>query len=402
MPGTRKAYLYWGAGVVAYLVAVFHRQTLGVTGLEAAARFDLGAAGLSALAMLQLLVYAALQVPVGILVDRLGSKKMLLAGALVLAAGNLVFAFAGGAAGAVAARMLIGAGDAATFISVIRIVNLWFPPGRNPLMVQTTGLLGALGGILAAVPLISALHAFGWRDTFLGAAGLSAVAFAVVVVLLREARPGRNAEARGLRAAWAEPGTQLGLWSHAATQSSMAAFLLLWGYPFLIQDQRLSPNAAGALLTTVTVVSLACNPLFGWVAGRRPHRRSWLILGIVGTTAVVWTAVLLWPGPAPWWLIVLLMVVLATNGPGSVIGLDFARTFNPAERIGVATGIVNGGGFLATVSLLGLIGVGLDLHGDFRWALAAQYPIWALGAFQVLRYRQRTFVKGSAKWEVAR
>nr|WP_062340451.1 MFS transporter [Herbidospora sakaeratensis] len=402
MPGTRKAYLYWGAGVVAYLVAVFHRQTLGVTGLEAAARFDLGAAGLSALAMLQLLVYAALQVPVGILVDRLGSKKMLLAGALVLAAGNLVFAFAGSATGAVAARVLIGAGDAATFISVIRIVNLWFPPGRNPLMVQTTGLLGALGGILAAVPLISALHAFGWRDTFLGAAGLSAVAFAVVVVLLREARPGRTAEARGLRAAWAEPGTQLGLWSHAATQSSMAAFLLLWGYPFLLQDQRMSPNAAGALLTTVTVVSLACNPVFGWVAGRWPHRRSWMVLGIVGATAVVWTAVLLWPGPSPVWLIVLLMVVLATNGPGSVIGLDFARTFNPAERIGVATGIVNGGGFLATVSLLGLIGVGLDLHGDFRWALVAQYPIWALGAFQVLRYRQRTFVKGSAKWEVAR
>lgn len=402
MPGTRKAYLYWGAGVVAYLVAVFHRQTLGVTGLEAAARFDLGAAGLSALAMLQLLVYAALQVPVGILVDRVGSKKMLIAGAVVLAAGNLVFALAGNAGGAITARILIGAGDAATFISVIRIVNLWFPSGRNPLMVQTTGLLGALGGVLAAVPLISALHTFGWRDTFLGAAGLSVVAFAVVAVVLREARPERAATARGLRAAWAEPGTQLGLWSHAATQSSMAAFLLLWGYPFLLRDQGLSPNAAGALLTTVTVVSLACNPLFGWIAGRWPHRRWWMILGIVASTATVWTAVLLWPGPSPLWLLVLLMAVLATNGPGSVIGFDFARSHNPAERIGVATGIVNGGGFMVTVALLGLIGVGLDLHGDFRWALAVQYPIWALGVFQVVRLRQRTFVNGSAKWEVAR
>ncbi len=96
------------------------------------------------------------------------------------------------------------------------------------------------------------------------------------------------------------------------------------------------------------------------------------------------------------------MTVLATNGPGSVIGFDFARSHNPAERLGVATGIVNGGGFMVTVALLGLIGVGLDLHGDFRWALAVQYPIWALGVFQVLRLRQRTFVNGSAKWEVAR
>ncbi|WP_066360670.1 MFS transporter [Herbidospora mongoliensis] len=402
MPGTRKAYLYWGAGVVAYLVAVFHRSALGVTGLEAAARFDLGAAGLSALAMLQLLVYAALQVPVGILVDRLGSKKMLIAGAVVLAAGNVVFALSGGVAGAIVARILIGAGDAATFISVIRIVNLWFPPHRSSMMVQTTGLLGSLGGVLAAVPLISALHTFGWRDTFLGAAGLSVVAFAVVVVVLREARPLRASDARGLRAAWSEPGTRLGLWTHAATQSSVVAFLMLWGYPFLLQEQNLSPTTAGALLTTITVASMVCQPIFGWFTGRRPDRRWWLVLGIVGSTATAWTAVLLWPGPAPLWLLVVLMVVLSTNGPGSVIGFDFARSYNPDERIGVATGIVNGGGFLATVALLGLIGVGLDVHGDFRWALAVQYPIWAIGAFQVVRLRQRIFVNGSAKWEVAR
>ncbi|GAB1819351.1 MFS transporter [Herbidospora sp. RD11066] len=402
MPGTRKAYLYWGAGIVAYVIAVFHRQALGVTGLEAAARFGLGAAGLSALAMLQVLVYAALQVPAGILVDRLGSKKMLIAGAVVMISGNVVFAFSGNAAGAIAARILIGAGDAATFLSVIRIVSLWFPPHRNSMMVQTTGLLGALGGVLAAVPLISALHTFGWRDTFLGAAALSLLALAVVVVVIREARPAKAADARGLRAAWTEPGTRLGMWTHAATQSSMAAFLMLWGYPFLLQDQKLSPTTAGALLTAITVVSLACQPVFGWATGRWPDRRWLMVLGIVGSTAATWTAVLLWPGPAPLWLLIVLMAVLSTNGPGSVIGFDFARTYNPAERIGVATGIVNGGGFLATVALLGLIGVGLDVHGDFRWALAVQYPIWALGAFQVLRLRQRTFVKGSAKWEVAR
>ncbi len=81
MPGTRKAYLYWGAGVVAYLVAVFHRQTLGVTGLEAAARFDLGAAGsVRARDAPTARVRALYQVPVGILVDRVGSKKMLIAG----------------------------------------------------------------------------------------------------------------------------------------------------------------------------------------------------------------------------------------------------------------------------------------------------------------------------------
>ncbi|WP_308169994.1 MFS transporter [Acrocarpospora catenulata] len=389
MTGERKALIFWLAAVAGYAVAVFQRQSLGVTGLDAAARFALGATGLSALAMLQLLVYAAMQVPVGILVDRFGSKRMLLAGALIMGWGQVMFAVSTGALGAAAARVLVGCGDAMTFISVIRMINLSFSPRRNPLMVQLTGLLGAIGGIAAAVPLITALHAYGWTPTFLGAAGLSGLALLVVLVALRESRPGPATANRALRAAWAEPGTRLGMWTHAATQSSGAAFALLWGYPFLVTDQGLSPRAAGAALTALTVLSLAYNPLFGWIAGRFPFRRSWMVLGIVGSTATAWTAVLIWPGPAPGWLLAVFLAVLAANGPGSVIGFDFARTFNPAERIGVATGIVNGGGFLATVSLLGLIGVGLDLHGDFRWALAVQYPIWGLAVAQVLRYRTR-------------
>ncbi|GAA0969027.1 MFS transporter [Acrocarpospora macrocephala] len=389
MAGGRKALIFWLVGVFGYAVAVFQRQTLGVSGLDAAERFGLGAAGLSVLAMLQLLVYAGMQIPVGILVDRLGSKRMLLAGALIMGLGQLVFALSAGALGAVAARVLVGCGDAMTFISVIRMINLSFPAHRNPLMVQLTGLLGAIGGIAAAVPLITALHRYGWTPTFLGAAGLCALALIVVLVGLREGRPDGAGEARGVRAAWAEPGTRLGMWTHAATQSSGAAFLLLWGYPFLVKEQGLSPQAAGGLITALTVLSLAYNPLFGWLAGRFPTRRSWMVLAIVASTTTSWTVVLLWPGPAPGWLLIAHMGVLAANGPGSVIGFDYARTFNPAERIGVATGIVNGGGFLVTVTLLGLIGIGLDVHGDFRLALAAQYPIWAIAIWQLLRYRAR-------------
>ncbi|GAA0375390.1 MFS transporter [Acrocarpospora corrugata] len=389
MAGGWKALIFWLIGVLGYAVAVFQRQTLSVSGLDAAERFTLGATGLSMLAMLQLLVYAAMQIPVGILVDRYGSKRMLLAGALIMGAGQLIFAFAADLVGAVAARVLVGGGDAMAFISVIRMINLYFPPRRNPLMVQLTGLLGAIGAIAAAVPLITALHRYGWTPTFLGAAGLSAVALIVVLLGLRETRPAAAGEARGVRAAWAEPGTRLGMWAHAATQSSGAAFLMLWGHPYLVKDQGLSPQAAAGMITALTVLSLAYNPLFGWIAGRFPTRRSRMVLVIVGSTAISWTVLLLWPGHAPGWLLVAHMAVLAANGPGSVVGFDYARTFNPAERIGVAAGIVNGGGFLVTVLVLGLIGVGLDLHGNFRLALAAQYPIWGIAVWQVLRYRAK-------------
>ncbi|WP_231605510.1 hypothetical protein [Micromonospora sp. HK10] len=106
---------------------------------------------------------------------------------------------------------------------------------------------------------------------------------------------------------------------------------------------------------------------------------------------------LAWPGRAPHWLLVALVVVLAGNGPGSMIGFDYARTFNPVHRIGSASGIVNVGGFVASILLILAVGVVLDLATPagrdsppldaFRWAFAVQYLLWALGAVQVLRYR---------------
>ncbi|MEU7988149.1 MFS transporter [Streptosporangium canum] len=386
------AVMFWATGVLAYVIAIFHRQSLGVSSIEAAARLDIGAAGLSTLAMLQILVYAAMQVPVGVLVDRIGSKRMLVAGAAVMACGELVFALSEGLLPGVVGRALIGCGDAMTFISVIRLVNLHFPAHRNPVMVQLTGLIGQLGAIASAVPLIHSLHTYGWTPTFMGAAGLGVLSVILLLTVLRDARPARTDGPPSLKAAWAEPGTRLGMWTHAATQCSAAAFLLLWGYPFLVQGQGLDPSTAGVLLSTLTLCGMACGPLLGYLAGRFPFHRSRMVLIVIGTTTAAWTAVLAWPGRAPLWLLVLLVVVLAANGPGSMIGFDYARTFNPAARIGAATGIVNGGGFVASVSVIALVGITLELIGEtdldaFRWAFAVQYPIWALGAVQVLRYR---------------
>ncbi len=82
----RQAIAVWVVGLLVYLLAVFHRSSLAVAGLAAADRFDIGASQLATFTMLQLLVYAAMQIPVGLLVDRFGPRAVLLAGALTLTA----------------------------------------------------------------------------------------------------------------------------------------------------------------------------------------------------------------------------------------------------------------------------------------------------------------------------
>ncbi len=150
--GGRRAWLIWGTGVSAYVVAVFHRYSLGVAGVDAAQRFGVSAAVLSVFSVVQLGVYAAMQIPAGVLLDRFGSRRLIATGALVMGLGQLLFALADGVAVAVVARVLLGVGDAVIFVSVLRLVALWFPPRQNPLVVQVTGQLGQLGANASAVP----------------------------------------------------------------------------------------------------------------------------------------------------------------------------------------------------------------------------------------------------------
>ncbi|MCF6743794.1 MFS transporter [Blastococcus sp. KM273128] len=396
----------WLVGLLAYAVAVFHRSSLGVAAVEAQERFSAGASAVSLFLVLQLAVYAALQVPVGVALDRFGSRRMILAGAVTMAAGQLLLALAADVPTAVAARVLVGAGDAMTFISVLRIVALWFPGTAAPLVTQLTGILGQVGSIVAAYPLVALLHATSWTATFLGAAATGVLVAVLVVAALRDAPPGTPPPAappvaelrRGLVATWREPGTRIGLYTHLVTQFSGTVFALLWGYPFLVVGQGLAPGTAAGLLTLLVLVGMGVGPVLGKLCARWPLRRSVLVFGILTATATVWTVVLLWPGRAPLWLLVVLAAVLGTNGPGSMIGFDYARTENPVERQGSASGVVNVGGFVASLLTILAVGAVLDLLTPgastdydldaFRAAFAVQYVFWAIGLAGVVRHRR--------------
>lgn len=404
---TARAYAVWLVALAAYAVAVFHRASLGVAGVQAQERFDAGASAVSLFLVLQLVVYAGMQVPVGVALDRFGSRRLILAGALTMAAGQAVLALAGDVPTAVAARVLVGAGDAMTFVSVLRVVGFWFPGRTVPLVTQLTGILGQFGQIAAAYPLVALLQRTSWETTFLGGAAVSVLVAVLVLVALRDAPPGTEPAApadlaevrRALALTWRESGTRIGLYTHLVTQFSGTVFALLWGYPFLVLGQGLSPATAAGLLTLLVLVGIGVGPLLGRLCGRWPLRRSDLVFGILGATVVMWTVVLLWPGPAPLWLLVALVVVLGTNGPGSMIGFDYARTWNPAERQGSASGVVNVGGFVASLLTVLAVGAVLDLLTPgastdysldaFRAAFAVQYLFWAIGLVGVVRHRRQ-------------
>jgi MFS family permease len=149
------------------------------------------------------------------------------------------------------------------------------------------------------------------------------------------------------------------------TQFSGTVFALLWGVPYLVAGQGMSPTEASAMLTLLVGAGIVVGPLFGEFTARHPLRRSWLVLAVIGTTAAVWTVVLLVPPPAPRWLLALLVTVLALGGPASMVGFDYARTMNPSHRQGTAVGLVNVGGFSASLAVSLAVGVLLGLGAGY-------------------------------------
>ncbi|MET9309556.1 MFS transporter [Streptomyces cellulosae] len=400
-PGGRRALAVWGIGVSVYFVAVIFRTSLGVAGLDAADRFDVGASALSTFSILQLLVYAGMQIPVGLLVDRLGTKKVLSLGAVLFTLGQLGFALSPSYGMALAARALLGCGDAMTFISVLRLGARWFPARRGPLVGQMAGLIGMAGNLVSTLVLARLLHGVGWTAAFAGSSLAGAVVLVLVLLFLKDHPEGHEPEPvshqgaayvrRQLARSWREPGTRLGLWVHFTTQFPAMVFLLLWGMPFLVEAQGQSRAVAGELLTLVVLANMAVGLVYGQVVARHHGARLPLALGTVGATALLWATTLAWPGDrAPMWLLVVLCAVLGACGPASMIGFDFARPANPPERQGTASGITNMGGFVASMTTLFAIGVLLDATGDdYRVAFSAVFVLQALGVTQILRLRRR-------------
>ncbi|UXA16533.1 nitrate/nitrite transporter [Mycobacterium sp. SMC-4] len=399
-----RPWVVWATGLLAYIIAVLDRTTLGVSGLAAADRFGAGPGLLSTFVVLQVIVYAGAQVPAGVLLDRFGSKALIVCGATLMAGGQLTLALTESLPVALGARAVVGLGDAVTFISVLRLVPYWFPARRIPLVTQLTGICGQLGQVLSAVPFLALLSAAGWTTAYASAAAFGALSIVLIVLIVRNA-PEATATTReamsvrqtltSLKTVWLRPGTRLGFFTHMGTQFSVTVFALMWGVPYLTVAQGLSPGIAGTLLTVSVAAAIGAGLVIGVLTGRYPHRRSRLVLAIIASNAVAWTVVLALPGPAPLWLLVVLVVVISVGGPGSMVGFDFARTFNPSATLGTAQGMVNMGGFLASLVVMQVMGMVLQAAGglsfdSFRWAWTVQYVIWALAVTGILITRHKT------------
>jgi sugar phosphate permease len=173
----------------------------------------------------------------------------------------------------------------------------------------------------------------------------------------------------------------MAFWTHFTLQSASSIFLLLWGFPYLVEVQGFTAPQASWFLGLLVVFALIFGRVTGYLATRLPHRRSTLV--IVSTAAVVlmWMVLLANPGPDAFAAVVCLGLVLSAAATVSILAFDFTRKHVPETQLGVANGITNIGGFLATLSAVFLVGLVTDsasISGPRFDASQLEIGLWIL------------------------
>jgi len=365
------AWLVWAIGVSAYLVAFFHRVALNVAAGETAERLDVSTAALGVFAFLQIGTYLAMQLPAGFAADRLGPRRTLALGLLAISAGEVIFALAHTLPVAVGGRALVGAGDAMTFVNVLRLVQNWFPEHRQALLAALTGVVGGAGSLAATIPLDASLREVGWYGTFGIAAGVALVLAGVTYAVVRDRPRGVPAPAahehdpvgRAIAAAWRRPTTRRAFLAHAGTLGPFAAIGTIWGVPYLEHAHGVDGTTAASLMLATGIAFTACVPLVGLTGHWPPRARAALLIVPAALQVAALVGLLVWPGAAaPRALVIAMLALVGLNAAVSVSCFDIARISAPRSTVGMTVAIVNCGGF--TAAAIGSVVIGLWLGGD--------------------------------------
>jgi predicted MFS family arabinose efflux permease len=360
----------FGIMLASFVLSFFHRTAPAAIASELTQAFSIGGALLGTLAATYFYVYMVLQIPVGVLADTSGPRKLVAVGSLVAAVGSLAFALAPTWQVASAGRTLVGAGVATSFIAILKISAVWFPANRFATLNGVTLFAGNIGAVAAGAPLAWIVTFASWRLVFAALATLS-LALAVATWWKVRDRPeelgfapvhrvstGRSARVDwipALRGVLANPETWPPFVVNIGVGGSYLAFAGLWAVPYLVDVHSMSRVAAAehasALLLGVAFGAIGVGVISDRLRNRRAVMRACTTL--YALSWLPWIAGVRWPLAATLAWFALMGILI----PGFTLSWTIA---NRREHSGIATSVVNLAIFLGAGILQPLAGVLLD------------------------------------------
>ena len=383
--------IVFGIVLLSFVLSFFHRTAPAAIASELTRAFAINAATLGTLAATYFYVYTLLQIPVGVLADTMGPRRLLTGGSLIAGAGSLAFALAPTWEIAAVGRMLVGVGTSVVFIAILKISAVWFPARRFATLTGVTMFAGNLGAVIAGAPLAWVVAQTSWRSVFVGLAALSIALGLATWWRVRDRPedlgfPAVNSIAppeadrhwiHALREVLGNAATWPGFFVNVGIGGSFLAFAGLWAVPYLVEVYGM-PRVTAAEHASLLLLGVAVGALaIGWLSDRLGSRRG-LMRACTLLYALSWLPWILHVTWAEWatlaWAFLMGLLI-----PGFTLSWTVAKEVNRPEHSGMATSVVNLGIFLGTGILQPLVGAVLDrgrAQGD-AWH-AWDHALWIL------------------------
>ncbi|MCJ7663149.1 MAG: MFS transporter [Desulfobacterales bacterium] len=281
MPTKRTSLLIFPLLSTLFCFSMFYRLTNAVIAPDLIRAFHLNAERLGMLSSAFFYTFALFQIPMGVLLDRIGPRKVITVFTLVGAAGAFVFACAGGFYVALLGRALLGIGMASALMGSFKVFVNRYPPRRFSTLSGAIISIGTLGPILATSPLVYLNSIIGWRLTFVYC-GIITVALAFLLFwVLKEDHHGGGQEILVSASAGQQTGVikslklvfgTLSFWQISSLAffryGAFVALQGVWLGPFLMNLKGFSPLTAGNILMTLSVGGVIGAPIAGYLAER--------------------------------------------------------------------------------------------------------------------------------------
>jgi MFS family permease len=374
--------LGWLVGSLFFFYAWILRVSPSVMVEELMRDFAVGGAVVGNLSALYFYGYAGMQIPVGLLLDRFGPRRLMTVASGLVAVACLLFAWSQGLVGASVARFLIGAGCAFSLVGAMAVAGQWFPRERFALLGGLAMMFGMAGGVFGQAPLRVAVDATDWRTTMASVAVIGFVLMLAAWVFVRDRRRGSGsvgAVFEGFRRVAANRETWLSAVAGLGSTGPLLAFAGLWGVPYLQAVHEIDRVTAGTV-TSVTFIGWGVGaPLIGWLSDRIGKRRSPLIAGLT-LSALSLVAILYLPG-IPLWGVGVLCFGIGFGGSAQIVCYALVREHNPPQFSGTAIGMVNALVTGAGALFQPMIGWLLDLSWDGLMVDGAR--VYAIGAYNL-------------------
>lgn len=410
--GGRRAWIIWSLAALAFGYAFFHRVAPSVMVSDLMSEFAISGAMLGTLSALYFYPYVLLQIPLGAILDVVGTRVLLTVALSIAALGSLLFGSATSIEVAYIGRVLIGIGSSVGFLGALTLAGKWFPIRKFALLSGLTMFVAMMSGMLAQAPLAIFVSQFGWRSSMWGLGFFGGLLAVVIYAFVRNG-PENHKIKKKQKDIWknmwrglARAASTREVWKIALVAATMSGPMLavggLWGTPYLMSAYGLARPEAAFYMSLMLFGWAFGAPFTGWLSDHIGHKKA-LLVGGSGILSLTLGIIVFQPN-VPLWLTVSLFVLAGVSGSAMATAFALVREVAPADISGSVVGIVNSMTVASGALLQPLVGAILDVRwdgsliegartyaeSDYRWSFAIVFASALVGFITCLNLKDGT------------